>query len=137
MTGLLLIFLSFLYILTSFSPSETSAADSLQKPDSPDRRLDGKGRSDIKHSANFAHPIPHSSYAGGGAHGGGEGGANGETGSSSPKGGAAVIPIYAGAAGANNNHHQHAHHSSGTRIHTLARVHALTAAVLALCCVFI
>ncbi|KAI6670068.1 hypothetical protein NL676_004953 [Syzygium grande] len=136
MTGVLLIFLSFLYILASISPSETSAADSLQNPDLLDRRLNGKGRSDIKHSSNFARGIPRSGYGGGNTHGGGEGGTNGESGSSSPKGGAAVIPIYAGA-GANNKHHQSVHHGSGTCIRSRARVHALIAAILGLCCVFI
>ncbi|KAF7852157.1 hypothetical protein BT93_L0547 [Corymbia citriodora subsp. variegata] len=136
MTGLLLTILSLLYILASFSPSDTSAADPLQNPNSQDRRLDGKGRSNIKHSAKFAHGIPHSGYAGGSSHGAGEGRTNGESGSSSPKGGAAVIPIYAGA-GANNNHHHSTHHGSGTCIQSRARVHTLTTAVLTLCCVFI
>ncbi|XP_030551147.1 uncharacterized protein LOC115755754 [Rhodamnia argentea] len=136
MTGLLLIFLSFLYIVASFSPSETSAADLLQKPGSLERRLNGKGKSGIKHSANFAHGIPHGGYAGGSTHGGGEGGANGDSGSSSPKGGAAVIPIYAGA-GANNNHHRSIHHGSGDCVRSHARLHTLIAAILALCCVFI
>ncbi|KAI3408777.1 uncharacterized protein J3R85_020067 [Psidium guajava] len=135
MTRLLLIFLSLLHILASFSPSETSAADLLQKPGLLERQLNGKGQSGKKYSANFAHGIPRGGYAGGSTHGVGESGANGESGSSSPKGGAAVIPIYAGA-GANNNHHQSVHHGSGTCIRSGPRVLALIAAVLALCRLF-
>ncbi|KAL3718057.1 hypothetical protein ACJRO7_003232 [Eucalyptus globulus] len=84
--------------------------NSSQKP--VDRRLDRKGRSNIKHSTNFACPILHSGYAGGSTHGSGKGGTNSKSESSSPKGGAAVIPMYAGSAGANNHHHQSALHGS-------------------------
>ncbi|KAL3718054.1 hypothetical protein ACJRO7_003229 [Eucalyptus globulus] len=104
---------------------------------SPKGALDGKGRSDIKHSTNFARAIPHSGYVGGSAHGVGEGGTNSESGLSSPKGSAAMIPIYVGTTGANNSHHQSAHHGPSACIHSPARVHALTAAVLALYCVFV